>query len=74
VTNLEKIASALKNYRGEILTTNEIQMIVSKANPEFAEASLLVNDHAHGNKSLYSPTGTKRWLLDRINSGSYRVL
>ena len=72
MTNLEKIASALKNYRGEILTTNEIKMIVSKANPEFAESSLLLLT-THGNKSLYF-AGTKRRLLDRINNGSYRVL
>lgn len=73
MSNHEMIASAVKDYRGEILTTSEIKKRILCKFPRFSEGSLLPNDHARGNKSACSCAGTGRRIFDRVERGRYQV-
>jgi hypothetical protein len=74
MTNHEMIALAVKNYRGQKLTTSTIKEIVLKSFPDFTEGSLLPNDHAAGNKSPCICAGTNSRIFDKIEHGIYYVL
>lgn len=74
MTNHDMIVSALRNHRGQTLSTGEIKKIVMRAYPMFSEGSLLPNDHAEGNKNPCWCAGTDRRIFDKVRNGVYRVL
>ena len=73
MTNHDRIATAVKSYRGKILSTSDIKKIVVGAFPEFNIGSLLPNDHASGNKSCCVCAGTDSRIFDQIERSNYRV-
>ena len=73
MTNHEMIAAAVKNHRGKILSTKEIEKIVLEAFSDFSKGSLLPNDHAEGNKSPCNCAGTENRIFDKIARNMYRV-
>jgi hypothetical protein len=73
MTNHEMIAAAVKNHRGNTLSTRKIEEIVLEAFPQFSKGSLLPNDHAEGNKSPCKCAGTASRIFDRIEKHQYRV-
>jgi hypothetical protein len=64
MTNHEMIATAVKNHRGETLSTPEIEEIVCKKFTQFSKGSLLPNDHGQG---------TENRIFDKIARNKYRV-
>lgn len=72
-TNHGMLAAAIRDYRGQELTTAEIQRIVLAQFPGFSVGSVLPNDHAEGNQCPCSCAGTEDRIFDRIERGRYRV-
>jgi len=70
MTNHEMIAEALRNHRGQTLTTGEIRKIVLRAYPLFSEGSLLPNDHSdEGNECPVVAPGLKTGYSIRLETG-----
>jgi len=73
MSNHKMLATALKDYKGKILSTSEIKTITLKFFPQFSEGSILPNDHAEGNNCPCSCAGTERRIFNKIDRGQYLV-
>ena len=72
-TNHECFKNAFRAYAGREFTTHQITELILEAYPEFAQGSILPNDHAKGNKGACWCAGTVDRIFDQVERGLYRV-